>query len=287
MKKIIIYNPYNVSSIFFLAAAKNAGYTLVSTTTPSALWASGAKEIILCNIDPKSITSSIQYHPDIEIYLSEKINLISHIIFFPFDNWEKDNTDIDELMTKIYTKSMRKKDGDMASDNWQTNLEVSRYVKALKTAMIKGLNSNLAIYEAIYEEVITEIASERTSPLVESFYELYHRAQKITNKAIKSLKINFLIRIPGRKIGFTYLDNISEYLDFSRLREAFLEKSPYLTVIQYKDGGEDFTWLLSNNKLEVCQFFRLPKAKKFETIIKAPHKKVLRHLQQVIAELQK
>lgn len=286
MKRMIIYNAYNYGTVFFLAAAKQAGYQPVSASTPSALWASNAEEIILCNVNPKLIPVSIQYHPDISLYLREKINLITDTIFYPFTEWDQKNLTLNQLMNRVYNESMRKNDRDIESGNWQRNEEAARYARALKAAMVKGMNTNWEIYEVIFQEAINEIANNQTSGLIESFYELYDRVQETTDRAIARLELNTLIHIPKRKIAFGYLDNVSDYLDFSRLRRACLDRYPYLAIIQYRQGGKDLTWLISNKKLEVCQFFRLPQRRKYETIIIAPHKDVLQHLQNVIAELQ-
>lgn len=284
MKKIIIYNAFDYSAVFFLAAAKKAGYLPLSACSPSKLWANGAEEIILCNINPTKITSSVQYHPDVELYLIDKIRIISGLLFSPFTEWDKRKSSLNELMAH-YTPSMRQNDQDIRSKNWNHNEEAQRYAKALKAAMVKGSNSSWDEYESVLQAAINEIADGCPSPLVGNFYFHYARVMQTTENAIARLEVNTLLKIPKRQIAFAYLDNISDYLDFSHLRRYCLKTYPYLSIIQYRQYGQEYTWFMSNKKLEVCQFFRLPPGNKYEALISAPHKTVLHHLQEVIAEL--
>ena len=284
MNKIIIYNAFDYSAVFFLAAAKKAGYIPLSACSPSKLWASESENIILCNINPTKIAFSIQYHPDVELYLIEKIKMIKALFFPPFTEWDKKKSYLNELMA-YYTPTMRKNDQDIRSGNWDHNDQAERYAKALKTAMVKGSNNSWDEYESVLQAAITEIANGQTSQLVNNFYYNYTRVAKASQNAIMRFKTNKILKIPQRQIAFAYLDNVSDYLDFSYLRRHCLKTYPYLSIIQYRQYGKEYTWLISNKKLEVCQFFKLPPGNKYEALIEASHQAVLNHLQEVIAEL--
>jgi hypothetical protein len=284
MKKIIIYNTFSYDCVFLLAAAKKAGYLPISASSPSSLWNSDVEEIILCNIEPDKISSSPQYHPDIEIYLKGKIKFISGFLFTPFREWDKKNLRLNRIMS-FYTAQMRKNDDDMRSGEWQYNEEVIMYARALKTAMVIGLNTDWSIYESLMHKVVLEISGQIPSSLIEVYSEVYDRVLETTKKAIGKLEVNSLVQMPKRKIAFAYLDNVSDYLDFLDLRQACLDKYPYLSVIQYRSYGQEYTWLISNEMLDVSQFFKLESNNKYEALILAPHKAVLRHLNEVIAEL--
>lgn len=281
----MIYDAYNSNAVFFLAAAKKSGYTLISASTPSALWDSDATEIILCDIDPKVIGGSILYHPDIGIYLEKNISLIVSIVSYPYISWDRKNVALDYLMSQVYNKKMRQNAEYLASGYWHKNELASRYARALQSAMVKALNTNWTIYEAVYQAVINELASQRTSVLVEEYYELYDQVQEVTNRAISRFQTNSLVRIPKRRVAFAYLDTISDYLDINAIRSFCLKHYPYLSIIQYKLGAKNVTWLLSNKKLNLRQFFQLPLGNTYEAIINAPHKETLQYLRGVVSEL--
>lgn len=284
MKKIIIFNALDYGAIFLLAAAKRAGYTPLSASSPSRLWDNGAKEIILLNIDPKRLGSSVQYHPDLGIYLKTKIGYIQGFIFFPYDYWDKNNPGINLIM-EYYTSEMREIALKIYNEKeWKKDEKASRYGQALRAALIKGSNDSWYEYEEVLYDAIDEIRTGQNRILIDHFVDRYEKMRIVTQSAINKIELNTKIKIPKSDVAYVYLDNISNFLDLSALRKHCLAKHPFLTVIQYRQHGKEKTWLLSNKKLAVNEFFQLG-GDKYEILLDDINQEVLKYLQKIIAEI--
>jgi len=296
MKKIMIFNPKNYSGLILATAALKAGYTLVSSFRPLLFWDCDATEIILLNINPQTTTCDDQCHSDLSLFLNNHVKDIKATIFSPFTEKDALHQDIDDIIYYHYliSKKLRLTDHDL--HNWEVsqNALTLYYVRALHAALIKGNHYNLDEYESLWTEIINDLDARfrgkkvSSNYLIESFNNNYQRVKDSTTQAFKKIKVNETIKIPYRNVAFAYLDNISQYLDLAKLKKLCLDAHPYLCIIQYRQNGQELTWFLSKQKLQVDQFFELLKSDNhYEVLINFPHNQMIEHIKRVITEITK
>jgi uncharacterized pyridoxamine 5'-phosphate oxidase family protein len=294
MKKIMIFNPKNYSGLLLAAAALKADYQLISSFRPSLFLESNATEIVLLNIDPKNITDFTQCHADLSLYLKNKIQAIKAFIFSPLIEKDVLNLKLDDIIYFHYliSKKLGLTDEDLYNWEFSQNSLARYYARALHAARVKSRDANLDEYESLWIEILNDL-DERfhgkkvsQNYLIESYVHHYERVKEVTKQAFKKIKLDETIKFPYRHVAFAYIDNISQYLDLAQLRKLCLETYPYLCIIQYRENDQELTWFLSNKKLQVSQFFELPKSNHdYEALINFPHNKMLEHIKRVIIEI--
>lgn len=290
----MIFNPKNYSGLLLAAAAHKANYQLISSFRPSLFLESNATEIVLLNIDPKNITDFTQCHADLPLYLQNNIQAIKAFIFSPLIEQDVLNLKLDDIIYFHYliSKKFGLTDNDLYDWELSQNSLARYYACALHTARVKSRDANLDEYESLWIEILNDL-DERfhgkkisQNYLIESYVHHYERVKEVTKQAFKKIKLDETIKFPYRHVAFAYIDNISQYLDLAQLRKLCLETYPYLCIIQYRENDQELTWFLSNKKLQVSQFFELPKSNHdYEALINFPHNKMLEHIKRVIIEI--
>jgi hypothetical protein len=282
MKKIIIFNPSDQRIIFLLAAAIKAGYTPTDGYKLEPLWE--AEEIIFLNIDPNTGLIKLGANPDFDIFIDFKLNNIKAWLNFPGE-LDSSNPSVQNILKHF---SLQMEINSLELNNPMKLLEkpdLARYSQALYAAKVVSVNTkNMRRYYDLFINMAHSLAKEQNSLNVDSFQMQYQRVLDSTENCFRRITINqTLIHLPPKEIAFGYLDNVSNYLDFSALRERCLNDYPFLTIIQYRQRGIEYNWLMSKGQLNIQRVFELPKNENnYELLITYPHKKMLLHLKKAI-----
>lgn len=285
-KKIIICNPSDYRILFLLAAAIKAGYQPSYGRQLESLWE--AEEIIFLNIDPKVEPEKFGLHPDLDIFVQFKAANIKAWLQYPGE-FDSCNDSVQNIL-KHFPAQTNIDSLDLNNPNkWERNVYTARYGKALYASKVVCLNKgDMTQHQALLIDVAHSLAEKENNLDIDTMLIQYQRVLVTTEHCFNKIsKKQDLINLPGKEIAFGYLDNVSNYLDFSALRKKCLNDYPYLTIIQYRQEGKEYTWLLSR-QLNIKKVFQLPKTESdYEILIEYSHKKMLKHLQKLIEGISK
>lgn len=287
MNKIIICNPSDYRILFLLSAAIKAGYTPTYGNKIEPLWE--AEEIIFLNIDPKVEPEKLGLHPDLDILIQYKVANIKAWLQYP---GELDSSNYFVRNILKYFNPQRNIDSlDLNNpDKWERNVYAARYGKALYASKVVCLNKgDMTQHQALLIDVAHSLARKERNRDIDTLLIQYQRIIQTTEDYFQKIssKQNTL-SLPGKEIAFGYLDQVSNYLDFSSLRKKCLSNYPFLTIIQYRQEGKEYTWFLSQKQLNVKIIFQLPSIESnYEVLIEYPHNKMILHLQDSIEGISK
>ncbi len=298
------FYPGEASNVFALAAALKAGYKIVPASSMSELWSNepeersyfatgkfSPEEIILLDIYPNDPSFS-----DLDIYLKMQRGKIKGTI---------NAQEIQDLsptlgLTKykgIY-RFLNYFDKHMAADardlrreeTWTYNQVAKRYGLALRAANIKAYNTaKQSFYAQALMDCALEIATKKRNFQVDDLVSGYFKGK---GEDLAAAKAKFSTSghpfvLPGRTVAFTYLDNISGWLDLYKLGQEVRQLYPYLAIIQYRKDNKEYNWIISNGKVNVRQLLNLGhlEGDAYQVLIKLPHKVANKDLGRAIADL--
>ncbi len=287
MEKVVIFNPGDASIIFALAACLQAGYKIIPASSMSEIWDNENKPTVLLDIyqnDPR--------YPDLDIYLELQAAKIKHVISLHDMYHKKASQDAGALEIMKYVTPQMITDANNMKDfnRWNQDKLAVRYGQSLKAAKVRSLNDE---DEYIYQQAVVyaayEIFTKKKNYEIDTLAEAYQKMINVTLTAKQKVETNDSpFTIPNRDVAFGYLDHISPWLDLEKVKKDSLILFPYLVVIQYKNNGEDYTWVGSEGLLNVRHFINITgPGSPHQILLKGSHKKVTQHIRQAIAEITK
>lgn len=289
MSKIIIFNPNDYRIVFLLAAAIKAGYSASYFQEPS-VWE--AQKIAFLNIKPKGE----KIHEDLETFIKLKNNKIKAWLYYPNYMSVHNSLEAKEILNH-FSPAMQENARLLTDESsWDTNPLLKYHGQALKAALV--ISKNKGEMMEYHDAVLTSgesIAEGRGDIVLDIFVNHYKKIQATTQSVLKSIKKAQSLTIAKIKIDIFYLDNISQYLDLSQIREKILSDyknyEDFLLIIQYRQKKQ-YNWMLTNS-LKVGRildlgdgdhWLKVDKTDRYEILIEFPHRGIINHLRQISQE---
>jgi len=281
-EKIIIFDAHEPSIICALSYFLDQGYELKSAPPEriETLW--NNPNIWLLNVKysifgaKKDFDFFLDFHQDRIISLQDLIdfdensNLSQEAQVF-LKGWKKELSLID-LAHKI---------GDPKT--WGYSKMAARYGKALISS--RTLNSH-KIHENRMISAAREISNKKENFEIIDLSAKYPQISQATKKALEKIFIkNSDFSIPNREVAYGFLDNLSPLADFYAIKQEALKNFSYLTVIQFRDNNQEFTWLGSKN-INIRQLFGINKTgNQQEVLLKGKFKEINKNFRKIISEI--
>lgn len=280
-QKIIIFDAHEPSIVCALSYFLDQGYELKSSPPGNIenLWDN--PDAWLFNVshgisgDKKDFDFFLDFHPDKRISLQDLTD------FGESPNLSPEAKDLligwkEQSNLRALAREIR----DVTS--WKYSRRAARYGQALVSS--RTLNTH-KIHENVMVEAAREIINQKQNFEITHLAEQYPSISRATENAMQKIFIqdsNF--SIPSREVAYGYLDNISPLADFYAIRQEALRRFPYLAVIQFRENGQEFTWL-GSKRLNIAQMFLLNEGSKNEALIKGKFKKINNYFRETISEI--
>lgn len=251
------------------------------------IWDNGNKQIILLDIYPND-----PRYPDLDTYLKMQATKIKFVVGL-HDIYRKNvSQDAGALELLRYITPQTLIDANNMKDYNRVNQDkiAVRYGQSLKAARVKATNDeDEYIYQQAVVDAAYEIYTKKKNYEIDTLVEAYKKMLNVTLAAKQKVETrDSPFTIPKREVAFGYLDHISPWLDLEKLKKDSLILFPYLVVIQYKYDGEDYTWIGSDQLINVRHFINLAgTGPNHQILLKGSHKQVTQHIRQAIAEITK
>lgn len=275
-KTVFLYDPNEINSIFLLSVIKKLGFQIWPI---EKLW-----QIIISDYSPIFVILGPHHQnlPDIKMYLWILGNKVRGFIN-PF-NIQKDdaNPDIQLVLAELANKSMLKNTEDMShSENWGKNLMAARYGMALSAAKISLKNNDkLSRLELLIERAIVEINSGKQDYEISNYEKNYENCVLALIEAKSKIKTdNSPVKLGREEIAYGYIDNISQWLDITKLQQDIITLHPFLSIIQYRNNNKEYTFVGSGT-INVNLIFDIKNNDKspYSAILQGSHAKIMRML---------
>jgi len=287
METVVIFNPGDSSIIFALAACLQTGYKIIPASSMAEIWDNGNRQIVLLDIYPND-----PRYQDLDMYLKLQAPKIKFVIGL-HDVYHKNANHDDgvlELLRHVTPQMLI--DANNMKDFNRTNQDkiAVRYGQSLKAARVKATNDeDEYFYQQTIVDAAYEIFTKKKNYDIDTLVEAYKKMLNVTLAAKQKIETkDSPFSIPKREVAFGYLDHISPWLDLEKLKKDSLLLFPYLCVIQYKNNGEDYTWIGSDGLLNVRHFINLDGVgPSHQVLLRGSHKQTTQHIRQAIAEITK
>lgn len=274
----VLYDISEDNIIFALAACLREGYQITPIFSTADLWDHG-ENLILLNILEHTSADIQLFRAMKKLHIKGEIDTrdLNNIYFKTTYQNHAEILKIVKFMNLPINLMTAQNLGDKAA--WTSDQYAGRYGPALKAARVKALNTNdQKFLQTTIFFIAKEIYTHQKDRDIDNLVDWYQKTKKTTAEAWKKIKINTtLFNFPD--IAFAYLDEISPWLDLEAIKKDALASFKVLTVLQYRQDKQEYTWIGSQLPAAQDIFFLKNKGDYFETTITAPHSEVIRNIQ--------